>query len=117
MRPRPIMLSAVTRVNRHAAMADINDAINSLGWIEQHVLFSNIQVNFRFHMEAAKLPALAERLDALGVHVDAAASQEIAERVRKAEGKADAAELPASLAVTFLHNEPDMKREVPAVPG
>jgi hypothetical protein len=115
------MLSAVTRVNRHAAMAGINDAINSLGWIEQHVLFSNIQVNFRFNMAAAKLPALAERLDALGVHLDAAASQEIAELVRKAEGngggKADAAELPASLAVTFLHNEPDMKREVPAVPG
>jgi hypothetical protein len=48
------------------------------------------------------------------VHIDAAAMQALGER---AEAEAAEAEVSGSLSVTFIHDEPDLRREIPAVPG
>jgi hypothetical protein len=73
---RLLMLSATTRVNRHAVMQQINDLVVSRGgWIEGHTLFSNIAATFRFVLPAGRLKGFAEAVDGLGVHIDAAASR------------------------------------------
>lgn len=112
---RLLMLSATTRVNRHAVMQQINDLVVSRGgWIEGHTLFSNIAATFRFVLPAGRLKGFAEAVDGLGVHIDAAAMQALGER---AEAEAAKAEVSGSLSVTFIHDEPDLRREIPAVPG
>ena len=114
---RLMMLSAVTRINRHAAMRGIDDIVVSLGgWIEGHTLFSNIAATFRFVLPASALAAFAERVDALGVPIDAAGLATLAAR-SPAEGEAGEAEVAGALSVTFLHDEPDLRREIPAIPG
>lgn len=112
---RLLMLSAVTRVNRHTAMQQINDLVVSCGgWIEGHTLFSNIAATFRFVLPAGRLEGFAGAVDAVGVHLDAASMQALGERV---QAVAAAAEVSGSLSVTFIHDEPDLRREIPAVPG
>lgn len=109
---RILMLAAVTKTNRHAVMAIVNDAVMALGgWIAGHELYGNMVTVFKFDLAPKVLPALAERLDATEIRLDAAS------RAAIAEAGETAAEVPCSLNVTFIHDEPDMRREVPAVPG
>lgn len=114
---RLLLLSAVTRVNRHAAMAGIDDIVLGCGgWIEGHTLFSNIAATFRFVLPAAGLAQFADRLDGLGVHLDAASRAALGARTPGA-GETGEAEVAGALAVTFVHDEPDLRREIPAIPG
>ncbi|MBC7283771.1 hypothetical protein [Hoeflea sp.] len=112
-----MMLSAVTRINRHTVMRVIDDIVVSCGgWIEGHTLFSNIAATFRFVLPASGLAGFALRVNALGVHIDAAGLDALAARSPGA-GQAGDAEVSGALSMTFLHDEPDMRREIPAVPG
>ncbi|MDP2149377.1 MAG: hypothetical protein Q8S27_16520 [Hoeflea sp.] len=114
---RLLMLSAVTRINRHAAMAGIDDIVVACGgWIEGHTLFSNIAATFRFVLPTSGLAGFGARVDALGVHLDAASTEALAAR-SPAAGEAGEAEVAGALAVTFVHDEPDLRREIPAIPG
>ncbi|OCW57552.1 hypothetical protein AWJ14_01655 [Hoeflea olei] len=110
-----LMLSAVTRANRHGVMREIDDAAVSCGgWIEGHTLFSNVAATFRFVLPAGGLEAFAARIAAAGLQLDGAGLAALSKRV--ASAAADD-ELPGALAVTFVHDEPDLRREIPAVPG
>ena len=112
---RLLMLAAATRINRHAVMAQVNDiVVSSGGWIEGHALFSNIAATFRFVLPAGRLTGFAEAVDAAGVHVDAAGLADLAAR---AAAEPPEAEVAGTLSVTFIHDEPDLRREIPAVPG
>ncbi len=107
-----LMLAAVTRANRHAVMGLVNDAIMGLGgWVDGHSLYGNMVTVFRFEVDAARLRELETRLDDAAVHLDDAS--------REALAGADPArgDMRCALNVTFVHNEPDVKRPVPAVPG
>lgn len=115
MRPQRLMLSAVTWANRHDAMAGINDAVLAAGgWIEGHTLFSNIATTFRIELPEGRIPALAEALETLGILLDDESRDRLA-ALRPPPDKG--AERALSLSVTFIHNEPDLRREVPMVPG
>ena len=112
MRRRPMMLSAVTRGDRHQTTADIDAAVSSAGgWIVDHALFSNIAASIRF---AVPLPGLAElrrRLVAANVGLD----EESLAALDACPAGED--EISVTLSVTFVHDEPDLRREIPAVPG
>ncbi|WP_417413521.1 hypothetical protein [Hoeflea sp.] len=119
---RLLMLSAVTRANRHMVMQQVNDIVVSCGgWIEGHTLFSNIAATFRFVLPQAGLAAFAEQVNAAGVHIDAAGLAAVAQRAAVPAEEPDAAaasyEVAGALSVTFVHDEPDLRREIPAVPG
>ncbi|MEM5474409.1 hypothetical protein WNZ14_21990 [Hoeflea sp. AS60] len=120
-RMRLLMLSAVTRINRHTAMREIDDIVVSCGgWIEEHTLFSDIAATYRFVLPAGRLEAFAGRIDALGVRIDAASRQALAARAASGEGgqaQVGAEEVSGALSVTFICAEPDQRREIPSVPG
>ena len=116
MRPRIIMLTGVTHANRHQVTAEINDAVVTAGgWVTDHTFFSNIATNFRMVLTPHGLARFRELVVAAGVHLDEESDAVLFDLTAKEKSLPE--ELPASLNVTFIHDEPDLRREVPAVPG
>ncbi|MDH4413774.1 MAG: hypothetical protein QE484_10725 [Rhizobium sp.] len=105
-----VMLTAVTRVERKAATSFVFDTVNRLGgWIDDVHMYSNLMNAIRLTLPAGAFAAFIEALQAGGIAVD------------PPEGLGDirdpAVERMATLQLTFIHDEPDLKRELPAVPG
>ncbi|HWU65011.1 MAG TPA: hypothetical protein VN112_23570 [Ensifer sp.] len=116
MRPRIIMLTGITHANRHQVTAEINDAVVSAGgWVTDHTFFSNIATNFRMVLAPQGLARFRELVVKAGVHLDDESETTLVDLMSNEKGLPE--ELPASLNVTFIHDEPDLRREVPAVPG
>jgi hypothetical protein len=105
------MLSAVTRRERNAATTLASDCIDALGgWVDDVHMFSNIMTAIRFTIAEDRLPALVKALEAGGLSVDRADESPGSKETGVAERR-------ASLQITFVHNDLDLKRDVPAVPG
>ena len=103
-------LNAVTKQERNAATAAVMDTIMAQdGWVEDVHLFSNIMTTVNFAMPANKIAGFVAALNGHGIHADGAAPDSL-----KSAGDTEAR---CSLQLTFIHNEPDLKREIPHVPG
>lgn len=114
MRRRPVTLFSATKKNRHDALAIINDVILSAGgWIISHTLFSNIAAAFRFELPANSLAPMQRRLEEQGIRLDAN-SQKAISQLDPAPGTED---IVATLSITFIHDEPDLRHQIPAIPG
>ncbi|MCZ8180240.1 MAG: hypothetical protein O9309_14540 [Rhizobium sp.] len=105
-----VMLTAVTHVERKAATSFVFDTVNRLGgWIDDVHMYSNLMNTIRLTLPAGAFAAFVEALQAGHIAVD------------PPEGLGNigdpAAERMATLQLTFIHDEPDLKRELPAVPG
>lgn len=102
----------MTRENRLLATDAAKDAITAGGgWIENFQLFSNKMTSIHFEMPADALPAFIERLAALRMQLDEDAL------VRARDASRASGDLRVTLQITFIHDEPDLRREVLAVPG
>lgn len=116
MRPKITMLSGVTHANRHQVSAEINDAVLAAGgWISNHTFFSNIATTFHAVLAPAGLAQFRDGVLAAGVSLDAESATKLDVLIANEKGLPE--EIPASLNVTFIHDEPDLRRDVPAVPG
>lgn len=103
-----IMMTAVTRVERKQATQLVFDTVNRLGgWIDDVRLYSNLMNTIRLTLPAGAFRDLATALAEAGIEVDPPA----------AGGGDPKAERMATLQLSFVHDEPDLRREVPAVPG
>lgn len=105
-----VMLTAVTRVERKAATSFVFDTVNRLGgWIDDVRMYSNLMNTIRITLPAGAFGGLVEALEEAGISVG------------PPEGLGDvsdpAVERMATLQLTFIHDEPDLTREVPSVPG
>jgi hypothetical protein len=108
---RFLQLSATTRVQRHDATARAEELINRCGgWIVDFSLFSNIMTVLRFEAPVARLPELERGLAEADLHLDE--PSQTALRAMTGEG-----EVFGTLQLTFIHGEPDLRREVPPIPG
>jgi hypothetical protein len=116
MRPRIVMLSGVTRQNRHAVMSDLNDAIlKAGGWVEGHSLFSNIATTFRLVLPVSALGHFRGAVRGTGIALDDDSATKLDDLGKS--GRSEGEEVSLTLNVTFIHDEPDLRRDVPAVPG
>lgn len=107
---RILMLNAVTRRERKDATSFVFDTVNGLGgWIDDVQMYSNLMNTIRLTLAAGAYPALIAALREGGIAVD--------EPAEDLAGTDSAVERMATLQITFIHDEPDMKRDVPAVPG
>lgn len=116
MRPKPLLLEGVTKQNRHAVTIAIRDAISAAGgWISSENLFSNLATSIHCFMPPAGLAILKEAISSNDVMLDDNSHERLLAGIAKEHPDID--EMPVSLNITFSHNEPDLKREIPAVPG
>lgn len=107
---RLLRFSAVSRADRHAITDACKEAIDaSGGWVDDAVFYSNKAVTLRFTVPGGQVAALRDRLAALDLRLDDPTVEEAAAPA--------AADVPGTLALTFIHDEPDLRRDIPAVPG
>lgn len=105
-----VMLTAVTRVERKAATSFVFDTVNRLGgWIDDVHMYSNLMNTIRLTLPAGAFADLIAALQAGGITVQ---PPQGLDAVHNPE-----AERMATLQLNFIHDEPDLKREIPAVPG
>lgn len=105
-----IMLSAIARIERKAATSFVFDTVNSLGgWIDDVHMYSNLMNVIRFTLPADAFVSLITVLEGGGITVDPAATP--------SPGRDPRRDVMATLQITFLHGDPDLRRDVPAVPG
>lgn len=105
-----VMLTAVTRVERKAATSFVFDTVNRLGgWIDDVHMYSNLMNTIRMTLPAGAFGALIEALEEGGFSMSTP--------VGLGEVGDPQTERMATLQLTFIHDEPDLKREVPQVPG
>lgn len=103
-----MMMTAVTRIERRLATQHVFDTVNRLGgWIDDVKMYSNLMNTIRLTLPAGAFTELAASLGDLGI---------VMEQPQVPGGKPNA-ERMGTLALTFIHDEPDLRREVPAVPG
>ncbi|RKE85747.1 hypothetical protein [Rhizobium sp. AG855] len=103
-----VMMTGVTRLERRLATQLVFDTVNRLGgWIDDTRMYSNLMNTIRLTLPAGAFPAFAEALSGAGITVD----------VPHDLGGHPEAERMATLQLTFIHDEPDLRREVPAIPG
>lgn len=109
MTPRSsFRIEGSTRHNRHDVLAAVSEAVSRCGgWIASSQLFSNTLAALNVALPAGNLGELAVAVAKAGVtlHAPAAVSPQ-------AE---NSSEIMGQIVLTFLHNEPDLRHEVPAV--
>lgn len=96
--------SIVTAMDRNAAILEVREAIyRSRGWVEDQVFFSNKAATIRFEIAADSLKKFQRDLLERGLkpHIEDEPPTEEADDVR------------GTVSLTFFHQEPDLKREVP----
>lgn len=112
-RRRLIQLQGSTRAERHAVTSQASDAVLACrGYILDYHQFSNLAVCFTIEIPAARLVDLRSQLAALEIALQPATEEEAA-----LASSTSPEDIPASLRITFIHNEPDLRIEIPAIPG
>lgn len=110
-------LNASTRTDRHESMALIRETFaEHSGWILDVHLFSNISVNFNFEIELSHLFDVVGALEERGVKFNRRSHAFLDEQKGQLEGQ-DIPNSMGTLQVTFIHNDPDLRQVIPAVPG
>lgn len=98
-------LRAVTKQERNRAITAARESLSRQGgWITHHSLFSNHAATLNFELPTAKAAAFIADLAAAGLTA----------RYDGDLPPPEDGELQGSLQLTFLHDDPDMKRHVPA---
>lgn len=112
---RFLTLDGFTRAERIQMTNQVSEAINQAGaWITDFKQYSNLLICINFQVSSVNLNKLAATLQETGLHL----SQESLNQLMPAhDSTMKEQELSGTLQITFLHNEPDLLRDIPAVPG
>lgn len=110
-----IALNAVTRADRQVTVDAVGNAISAAnGWLDDVHFYSNIAAVLRCWVPAGKAAELIDHLSRIGLKFDTAAPAEAAEIAVSVD---PATELLVSIQITFVHDDPDLRRHIPSVPG
>jgi hypothetical protein len=119
--PQFLRINAVTRAKRDEVIERVRAAITlGGGWIVDFKLFSNVSVCFNFEIPGNHIERLRESLAATGLHLSEEGHDAFAvpyERDRSNLGGSRVSDISGTLQITFIHNDPDLRIEVPKIPG
>lgn len=121
MIPSFLRLSGVTRASRHEMISLVTEAIRAGGgYVADFHMFSNVAITIDFEVPAANVGRLHSSLKGTGLRL----SQESDELLATCGGEsgepgeaAKAVDVLGALQITFIHDEPDLRIEVPPIPG
>ena len=112
MRPRPISFQATTRQDRHQVIELVQKAISAArGWVEDSQFYSNKMTTIRFGISAGKCSEFCQTLTESGLMV------EMPNGFEPADANDLDSELVGTIQLTFIHDQPDLRQTIPAVPG
>jgi hypothetical protein len=118
-----LRLEGVARGDPNATTARIDDAFgDARASITDVHFFAGVRTVLTFSATREELALLVAGLERAGVELDAPSRAAIeaalaAPPPRAEESSEQKQDFEGTLAVTFLHGDPDQKHEVPAVPG
>lgn len=117
-----LRLEGFTRDDRHAMISRVREAFNaSSASIVDFKMFSNVSLSIIFELPARRLIELSNALAATGLRLSDDSRELMAQRQQRyAEGEAEPPqqdEFKGALQITFIHHEPDLRLDVPAIPG
>lgn len=114
-RPPTIRIEAATRGQRNEMIARVSEALQSVGAsVLDSRFFSNVALFIEAEVPAARLPAVIDALAETQLQLDSRSVGAIRTLPRSAQ-MADLCLI--HLSVTFIHNDPDLRITVPAIPG
>lgn len=91
----------------------VRDAVSHAdGWIDDVSFFSNVAVAIRATIASPLAESFGTDLADIGLHFDQQQLKNLCDA-----GQLPAQELSCMLQITFFHDEPDLRRHVPSVPG
>lgn len=97
-------IEIITAQERNSAITTVKDVIVSVGgWIVSHQLFSNTSASINFEVAYRAVDSMIDKLERLDLHPTI-----INDCDRDKDG-----ELMGGVALIFIHDEPEMKRDVP----
>ena len=100
-----LRIELFTKIDRNQAISLVGDLIShSDGWIVSHQLFSNISASIFFGMPSSSIDDFIHSLNQAGFTPSVTDSGS-----RKKDG-----DQRGVISITFIHNDPDLKRDVPA---
>ena len=114
--PPSIRLNGATRADRLTCTAKIREIIvaECHGWIGDFYQYSNTSLCLHFEIPAGSLAVLRDALREAGIGFGSDAEQAY-RSLSRVVGNSEA--IACTLQITFIHNEPDLRRNIPAVPG
>ena len=117
-----LRLEGFTRDDRHAMISRVREAFAaSNASILDFKMFSNVSLSIIFELPVRRIGELANALSATGLRLSAASRELLADRQQRYdEGACESAEqteITGALQLTFIHHEPDLRLDVPPIPG
>ena len=121
MIPSFLQLSGVTRAGRHEMISRVREAILAGGgYVLDFHMFSNAAICINFEVPVGNIERLHSSLKETGLRLSRE-SHELLARLRdeldELDERAQAADAAGTLQITFIHDEPDLRIEVPPIPG
>ena len=108
-----VMIQGKTHEDRHGVTSAASNAVGDAGgYVLDFKQFSNLAICLSIELPPAGFAKLRSKLADLRVILDRATKEEIA-LAEASEGL----DIPSSLRIEFIHEEPDLRIQVPAVPG
>lgn len=108
MASKPLRINATTRADRHRTIRLVEEAISSSGgWLLDFSMFSNISICFNIEIKTGDIDRLLTALQDI----------ELKPAVELPDIDDPDSTLGGTIQITFIHNEPDLRIDVPAVPG
>ena len=115
-----LRLNAVTRGDRHETITRAERAIQECGFVTDFHMFSNQSISLNFELAVGKVGTLYGLLQDTGLKFSEESRRLLENFQRGMEqlnAEARASEVTGTLQITFFHEEPDLRIEVPPIPG
>lgn len=108
-------INIYTTQPRHEALEGVKSAVHAAaGWVAGHAFYSNKAATLNTVLE---LNHLGDFLDMLVSNRLVSAGDSTVQMLRLLGKEGNHTEVNVTCAITFQHDEPDLKQPVPAVPG
>ncbi len=112
-----IRLTGFTRQERNLMISSLDEALGIAGgWVMDYKMFSNKTLVIVFELTRSSLAAFYSDLKRLGLKFSRE-SETVIQGLIDISPEQSLSMVMGTLQINFIHNDPDLRIEVPAVPG
>lgn len=102
-------------------ISSVKDAITqSGGWIVDFRMFSNVSISLNFEIPVTEIARLYSALKLMDIQWSRDSEGSLPDSLTwqtSLSSETKVVDIRGALQLTFIHNEPDLRIEVPAIPG